>query len=62
MEHKEVRYTGLGFADALTLLFIALKLCKVINWPWAWVLCPLWITLIFFGVVALLVLIVSAVR
>lgn len=37
---------GLGFSGALTVLFIGLKLCKVIDWPWLWVLSPLWITTI----------------
>ena len=27
----------------LTALFIILKLCGVISWPWLWVLSPLWI-------------------
>ncbi len=40
---KETRFTGLGFADALTLLFIGLKLTGYIDWPWMIVLCPLWI-------------------
>jgi len=31
--------TGVAFA----VLFVALKLCHVIDWPWLWVLCPLWI-------------------
>lgn len=34
-----------GFIDidvVLTLIFITLKLTKVIDWPWIWVLCPLW--------------------
>ena len=57
---KEVRYTGIGFVDALTLLFIALKLTGVIDWPWLLVLCPLWATLVFFITVALLVVIVTA--
>ena len=33
---------GISFLDALTLLFIALKLCKVIDWSWWWVLAPFW--------------------
>lgn len=57
---KEVRYTGIGFVDALTLLFIALKLTGVIDWPWLLVLCPLWATLVFFITAALLVVIVTA--
>jgi hypothetical protein len=35
---------GVGFAGALTLLFIGLKLGHVINWSWWWVLSPLWIS------------------
>lgn len=30
------------FYDALTLLFIALKLCDQIDWSWWWVLAPAW--------------------
>ena len=26
----------------LTVLFVGLKLCHVIEWHWAWVLAPLW--------------------
>jgi hypothetical protein len=36
---------GLGFTGALTILFIGLKLCNVINWSWWWVLSPIWISL-----------------
>jgi hypothetical protein len=35
---------GIGFAGALTILFIGLKLGHVINWPWLWVLSPLLIS------------------
>jgi len=38
---------GIGFGGLLTVLFIGLKLGKVINWPWLWVLSPLWIPLAF---------------
>ena len=53
---------GIGFLDALTLLFIALKLCKVINWSWWWVLAPFWgqfalgiIALAFAGIIAIII-------
>ena len=36
---------GLGFADVLTIVFVVLKLVGVIDWPWIWVLSPLWISL-----------------
>lgn len=35
---------GIGFVGALTIVFIVLKLCKVITWPWVWVLSPIWIS------------------
>jgi len=40
----KTRGGGIGFIGGLTLLFIALKLCKVIKWSWLWVLSPLWAT------------------
>jgi hypothetical protein len=35
--------SGIGFAGLLTVAFIVLKLCGVIDWSWGWVLAPLWI-------------------
>ena len=35
---------GIGFIGLLTIVFIVLKLTKVINWSWLWVLSPLWIS------------------
>ena len=46
-----------GFLNLLTVLFIALKLCKVITWSWWWVLSPLWISVIIFIIVMALILI-----
>lgn len=34
---------GVGFSGLLTIAFIVLKLTKVIDWSWWWVLSPLWI-------------------
>jgi len=36
---------GIGFAGLLTILFIGLKLGGVIDWPWIWVVSPVWISL-----------------
>lgn len=33
---------GIGFFSLLGIVFIVLKLCKVIDWSWWWVTCPLW--------------------
>ena len=52
---------GIGFVGALQLVFIVLKLTGYIDWPWLWVLSPIWIsaivslvTLAIFFLVALL--------
>ena len=52
---------GVGFTGLLQLVFITLKLCGVINWPWKYVLIPLWID-IAVVVVILLVVMVLAIR
>ena len=36
---------GVGLSTLLGVLFIGLKLAGVIDWPWLWVLSPLWISL-----------------
>lgn len=42
---------GVGFFGLLTIAFVVLKLCKVIDWSWWWVTCPLWgpISLVIVG-------------
>lgn len=34
------------FISLLTVLFIGLKLCGVIDWSWIWVLSPYWIAIV----------------
>lgn len=34
---------GIGLFEMLAILFLTLKLCKVIDWQWVWVLSPIWI-------------------
>jgi len=49
---------GIGFVGALTILFIALKLCDKIDWSWWWVFSPLWITAsIIIGIVLMILII-----
>lgn len=52
---------GGGFTGLLTIAFIVLKLCGVIDWSWVWVLSPLWISVALFLVVAIIMLIVIAI-
>lgn len=53
--------SGIGFAGLLTILFIALKLCKVIAWSWVWVLSPLWISFAIWIVLVIIYVIVKEV-
>ena len=34
---------GINFFEALTLIFVTLKLTGYIDWTWVWVLSPIWI-------------------
>nr|DAJ75710.1 MAG TPA: Melanocortin-2 receptor accessory protein family [Bacteriophage sp.] len=52
--------TGLGFASVLGIVFIVLKLCKVINWSWVWVLCPFWIGLAGWRIFILIIAIIMS--
>jgi hypothetical protein len=52
---------GIGFIGLLTIVFITLKLCDVIQWSWWWVLSPVWImALIFIGIMAMAGMIITA--
>lgn len=49
---------NLGFFSLLTIVFIVLKLCNVINWSWWWVLAPTWIPISIVAVIVVVVLII----
>ena len=44
-ESNQTVATGTSLPTLLTVLFVALKLCGIINWSWWWVLSPIPITL-----------------
>lgn len=46
---------GITFVGLLQIVFIVLKLCKVINWSWIWVLSPLWISLIITLIITIII-------
>ncbi len=50
---------GIGFCGLLTVLIIGLKLGHVINWSWWWVLCPIWIGVVFWASILLFVLVIA---
>ena len=49
--------SGIGICGVLTIVFVVLKLVGVINWSWLYVLCPLWIDILF----AIIVLVIFAI-
>lgn len=50
---------GVGFSGLLGLLFIALKLCGVIDWSWWWVLAPFWIPIALAIIIMLVAVIIA---
>ena len=51
---------GVSFAELLTSVFIVLKLTRVINWSWWWVLAPTWIVAVI--VIAFIIILISTMR
>ena len=49
----------IGIFGLLGIVFIVLKLCKVIHWSWIWVLSPFWIGAILFILLVIILLIIS---
>lgn len=50
---------GIGFGGLLTIVFIVLKLTKVISWSWWWVTAPLWIPVAIVVVLVIFVLLLK---
>ena len=38
-------------SKSMLLIFVILKLLNVVNWPWLWVLSPIWIPFTLLGIV-----------
>ena len=49
---------GLSFTGLLTIVFIVLKLCGVIDWSWWWVLSPAIIGMVLAIIMLIIVIIV----
>ena len=50
---------GVSFMSLLQIVFIVLKLCKVIEWSWLWVLAPTWIPLALVLIVAIIIALIK---
>lgn len=47
--------TALSLDSILTIVFVILKLTKVIDWSWWWVLSPIWIAFILWLVPVIII-------
>ena len=45
---------GMDFLSTLQIVFIILKLCKVITWSWLWVLSPIWIYIAIYIIICII--------
>ena len=51
---KNENRDGMSFLGTLTLIFVVLRLCNLIDWSWLWVLSPLLLSLLLGFVVAVI--------
>jgi len=51
---------GVSETSLLTIAFVVLKLCRVIDWSWWWVLSPVWIVLALYILVAIIIAIIKS--
>ena len=57
-ENKNV-YNGIGFFGLLQVVFIALKVAKVIDWSWWLVFIPAWIDIGIFLIIVIIAIILT---
>lgn len=59
MSKESTASNGIGFGGLLTIVFIVLKLTKVIAWSWWWVLSPLLIPVAIVLAIAIVCLLIA---
>ena len=59
-ENKNV-YNGIGFFGLLQVVFIALKVAKVIDWSWWLVFIPAWIDIGIFLIIVIIAIIITVI-
>lgn len=47
---------GIGITGVVQIVFLILKLCGLIDWPWKYVLIPLWVDLVIVAVLLIVVI------
>ena len=57
MKDKNITINSPNFFEWLALMFIGLRLEKVIAWSWVWVLAPLWLPVCLVIIIACIVVV-----
>lgn len=60
MKDNNTVRSGINFFELLGVVFIILRLCGVIDWPWVWVLAPIWVPIGLWLLAVLIAFIVAA--
>lgn len=60
MKDNNTVRSGINFFELLGVVFIVLRLCGVIDWPWVWVLAPIWVPICLWMLAVLIAFIVAA--
>ena len=57
--NNDIKYSsgGFPFFSILAIIFIVLKVLDIITWSWVWVLSPIWVGMICYGIVCIIVII-----
>lgn len=53
---------SLGIVSILTIIFVILKLCGVIEWSWLWVFSPIWISLLITAIAFAVILVAGRIK
>ena len=61
-ENKTTASGGIGFFGLLGIAFIVLKLIGIIDWPWLWVLAPIWGSAAIVILALIIIVIVAVVK
>lgn len=63
MDSNKVKYvSSVSFFEVLGIVFVILKLCRVIDWPWIWVTAPFWGALAISLLTCLVLVVVLAIK
>lgn len=54
--------SGIGFMGILFIVFLVLKLTKLISWSWVWVTAPLWMPSALVVAIIILMMVISLIK